>query len=147
MTKSIAYCTLIASATLIAILASYSPSVLSDNNKFLVGFVTHEFLSILGVILAITIASAGTLHLNLNEIEKEHKAPGTFKKTRAGIHSAAYWLIALFLGAVAVVVIKPLVANTEWAQTIFNGLALIILVWNGLILITITQTIFAIKPE
>lgn len=145
MTKSVAWCVLIAGIVLVCVLASYSPAVLGDSNGFLKNFVNHELLAILGVILAITIASAGQLHLTLNEIERNHGTPGSFDKTRDGIRSAAYWLIALFLIAVLVVVAKPLLASTPWAETLFNGGAIVILLWNGLILISIMQAIFAIK--
>jgi hypothetical protein len=145
MSRSVGYFVLGISLALVAILAIFRPSTLSDHNLFLAGFVTHELLSILGVILAITIASAGQLHLTLNEVERLYKSPGAFNKTRRGVHSAAYVLIGLFLAALAVVLIKPLVPSAEWSQSIFNGLAVVILIWNALILISITQTIFAIK--
>src|SRR5690606_5909899 len=109
MSRSIAYCVLIVSAALVVVLAAAAPSVLSDEkNSFLKDFVNHEFLNVLGVILAITLASAGQIHLALNRIE-ERQQKIFLIKTRAGVRSAAYWLIGLFLLAVVLVVVKPLI--------------------------------------
>src|SRR5690348_3187621 len=146
MTKSIAYCTLIVTMAMVFVLAAYAPAVLSDNNSFLKGFVTSEILNVLGVILAITLASAGQLHLSFNAIEERYQRVG-LSRSRAGVHRAAYFLIGLFIAAVIVVVVKPLLAKDEWSQTILNGFALEILLWNVLILISLTQTTFGMKAE
>ena len=146
MTKSIAYCALIVSSGVVIIIAVYSPTMLSDNNSFLRDFVNHEFLNVLGVILAITLASAAQLHLTFNRIEERYKQRG-LTKTRARLHQAAYWLIGLFLIAVVFVITKPIIAHTYALQSLFNGGAAIILLWNALILIGITQATFAIKAD
>lgn len=146
MSKSVAYCTLIATIAVILVLTATVPDLLSDSNAFLHGFVAEGLLNVLGVILAITLASAGQMHLTLNQIEEKHNQLA-FQRTRSGIKSAAYFLIALFLFAVVLVVAKPLVAHAPWAQSLCNGFALIAVLWNVLILISLTQGIFAIKPE
>ncbi|WP_323796240.1 hypothetical protein [Nisaea sp.] len=147
MSKNISYCILIVCVGLVLTLASSSPSILSDNNQFLKEFVGQAFLGILGVILAITLASAGQLHLTLNQIEEKYEEKNSFEKTRSGIRQASYWLISLFLFSVGLVVLKSLLAVDEWIQTIFNGFSLIVLIWNVLILITITKAIFHIRPH
>lgn len=148
MSRTVGYCALMVTATIVVVLAIGAPTVLGDtNNSFLKGFVNHELLAVLGVILAITLASAGQIHLTLNSIEERLGLPGaTFHRTRAGVRSSAYWLIGLFLMAVLLVVLKPLLARHDWSETLFNGAALVVLLWTALILISLTELIFAIKP-
>lgn len=147
MTPNIAYCSLIVMSGIVITLSVSCPTVLGDSNAFLKNFVNHEFLNILGVVLAITVASAAQLHLTFNQIEERFKKRG-FSKARSGVQQAAYWLIGLFLVSVVLVVAKPLLAcDYEWAQSLFNGAALLILLWYVLVLIALTQGVFAIKSH
>jgi len=148
MTKSVAYTSLIVSVGIVIALAIGAPTLLSDNgNGFLKSFVSHELLAILGVILAITLASAGQLHLTFNKIEEDYKQKNALNSARRSVQSAAYWLIGLFLFAVTLVVVKPLVATTPWSQTLFNGFAIVILIAYVLALIDLLKTTFAIGPK
>lgn len=147
MTWNIAYCSIIMAAGLISAFAVSSPETLSDKNAFLLNFVNHELLNVLGVILAITLASAGQLHLAFNKLEEQYRQKGGMSRTRAQVHRAAYWLIGLFFMAVILVVAKPRLALEPWSQTAFNGAALIILLCNVIVLISITQTIFKIPTK
>lgn len=146
MSKAVAYCTLIVALGVVLVVSVISPNALSDSNKFLQKFVGEGLLDVLGVILAITLASAGQLHLTLNQIEEKYKRRA-FERMRKSIRGAATALIALFAGAVVLVVTKPLIATTPTLESIFNGFALFILLWNVLLLISLTQGIFAIKSE
>jgi hypothetical protein len=147
MTPTIAYCTLIVSAGIIIVLSAYAPLLLSDANRFLREFVNHEFLSVLGVILAITLASTAQLHLTLNQIEERYKQAGGLSRTKVHVHRAAHCLIWLFVAGVTVVVLKPILAIQAWRQSLFNGMAIFIIVWNVLILMVVTRTVFKIKPK
>ncbi|BBK30374.1 hypothetical protein STHU_10080 [Allostella humosa] len=147
MSKTISWCILVIAAALVVVMAASAPMVLSDKNTFLMGFVNHEFLNLLGVILAITIASAAQLHLALNNIEEKHGGKDIFVRTRRGIRSGSYYLIALFLIGIVVVVAKPHLAHNEWSQTVFNGSALFILLWYALILVSVTNGILAVKAD
>jgi CBS domain containing-hemolysin-like protein len=148
MTKTIAYCALIIFFGVICAVSVAAPGILSDQNQFLKGFVTQEILAMLAVIVSITLASTSALHLELNKIEERHGHRG-FVKTRAGIKQAAFTLIILLVAAVALVVGKAAMALCleNRGQAFLNGLALFILLWNVLILISITQAVFAIKPN
>jgi hypothetical protein len=146
MSKSVAYCTLIVTFALVIALSACAPSVLSDSNTFLKSFADEGLLDVLGVILAITVASAGQLHLTLNQAEERH-GKIIFTRTRSGVRTATYMLIALFLVAVLLVVTKPMLSAAPWAQSLFNGSALFIVVWNVLLLLSLTQGIFGIKAD
>jgi len=145
MTKTTSYCILIVLAGVVVALASSNPSVLSDKNDFLARFVGSDLLNTLGVILAITLASAAQLHLAFNAIE-ERVDKVVFRKSRDGIRQASSWLIGLFLASVVLVIVKPLISSKEWAAALCNGAAIEIVVWNILVLISITHGVFGIKP-
>lgn len=147
MNRTIAYCLLIMFATASLVTAMVKPSWISDQNAFLAEFVNHEFLNILGVILAITLASTANIHLAFNRIEERHNAPGALSRSRANLRKATYWLLVLFGAAVVLVVVKPVVCQSETSQGIFNGAALLILLWHVLVLVSLTQLVFRIEPD
>jgi hypothetical protein len=136
-------CILVVFAGVVLVSTIAAPTILSDGNKFLLEFVGPEFLGILGVILAITLASSGQLHLAFNQIEERFKTHG-LTRTRASVRSDTYALIALFLVAVVVVIAKSALADSAWSQSLFNGTALLILLWNTLLLLSLTRTVFKI---
>jgi|SRR5450631_3900753 hypothetical protein len=146
MTRNIAICTLISALAVVLICAIYNPSYLSDQNTFMHHFVNHELLALLGIIMTITLASAASLHLEFNKIEEKFQKHG-LTNTRRGVMQGAYGLIFGFLLAMALVVFKPLLPHSEGAEAVVNGLALIILLFNVLILLELTQLAFAIKPN
>jgi membrane protease YdiL (CAAX protease family) len=148
MNRTIAYCALIVFFGVIAVMSVAAPGILSDRNLFMKGFVTQEILAMLAVIVSITLASTSALHLELNKIEERHGRRG-FARTRAGIKQAAFFLIALLVLAVLLVVGKSALGDClseRWASFL-NGLSLFILFWNVLILVSITQAVFGISPN
>lgn len=146
MTRNIAISSLIAALAVVLVCAIYNPSYLSDQNTFMHHFVNHELLALLGIIMTITLASAASLHLEFNKIEERYQRRG-LTKTRRGVVQGAYALIALFLLAVALVVFKPLFPHSESAEALINGVAVIVLIFNVLILLEMTQLAFAIQPH
>ncbi|MEZ0170776.1 hypothetical protein [Microvirga sp. TS319] len=146
MSTSIAYCILICFAAIIVVLSIGAPNVLADSNSFLSSFVGAELLNILGVIVAITLASAAQMHLALNGIEERFNRRNSFVATRAGIRAGSYTLIILFAAAFLLVVAKPHVATTAWSQSLVNGAAIFIVLWNVLVLVALTQGVFALGP-
>lgn len=147
MNKTIAYCSIIASSAVMLVISVVRADLLSDSNAFLKGFVNHEFLNILSVILAITLASAANIHLAFNTIEERHNTQGALSKSRFNLRKAAYWLIGLFLGGTAVVVLKPISCSGQTCEALFNSMALVILLWQVLILVSLTRLVFLIEPE
>lgn len=151
MTRSIGYCTLIVGFGVIICITAYSPHWINDKNNFLFNFVNHEFLSLLGVIVSLTIASTGQLHLSLNELEREAGKRFLFK-TRSNVKTSAYCLIILFVAALFLVVLKGALFNepSDWKDTAFafiNGSAIMIVLWSSLILASIIQIIFRVEPD
>jgi hypothetical protein len=146
MTKSIAICALLSAATVLTICVIVEPRWLSDNNAFLKEFSERDMLPVLGVVLAITLASAAQLHLEFNKVE-ERARKVFLNRSRSGVHEAAYGLIAAFLIAALLCIVKAILPDYERAQAIVNAFDIMILVFNILILIEITQVAFAIPPK
>lgn len=146
MNKTVSFVLLIVLAGLILACAISAPDILSDSNKFMADFVGPEFLGVLAVILAITLASSAQLHLEFNKIEERYKTLG-MTRTRGTVRQDTYMLIVLFAVGFALVVFKSLLATEAWAQTIFNGAAIIVVVMNVLLLIDLTRTTFSIPPH
>lgn len=121
------------------------PEWLSDKNDFLKGFLNHELLAVLGVIVTITLASAANLHLEFNRLED--KFGESFNEARAATKAYAYFLIVLFVTALMLVVLKPIVAETEFWQSIFNGAGILIIALNVLSLLDLTSAVFAIPAN
>ncbi|MHB8885688.1 MAG: hypothetical protein ACYC5H_11540 [Methylovirgula sp.] len=146
MTKTIAFCILIVTIGVLLSCVVCEPSFLSDSNRFLKGFVNGELLNVLGVILAITLASSANLHLEFNKIEERYKKVALVK-SRSEVKSGTYSLILVFGLAVLIVVLKPIVDNGERSEAVFNGLSLLTLEWYIIVMADILETALAIPAN
>ena len=129
----------------IGIISCAHPQWLSDDNSFLKGFVNHELLSVLGVIVTMTLAWPARLHLELNRMED-----GTgeeFKEARSATKAYAYLLIGLFTVSLALVVLKPLLAINQNLEAVFNGGAILIIALNILSWLDLTGAVLAIPSD
>jgi hypothetical protein len=147
MTRAIGIVILLAFGTVAIAIIAARPDWISDSNLFLKNFVNHEFLNVLGVVLAITLASAAQLHLAFNRIEEQYRVANALSRTRARLRQNTLTLIVLFLVSVVVVVIKPIASATPTAEAFFNMCALFVLLWQVLILVSLTELVFAIPPR
>jgi len=146
MNRRFAYLLLAVAAALGIAVSAARPDWISDNNAFLKNFVNHEFLNLLGVILAITLASVANIHLEFNKIEERAGARG-LTKSRQNLKKVTYWLIGLFMTAVALVIVKPIACGGATSEALFNAAALVIVLWHVLILIAIIQLVFVMEPD
>ncbi|MBN8913415.1 MAG: hypothetical protein J0H65_15425 [Rhizobiales bacterium] len=147
MTKGLAYGILLVFIAISLCLMAARPDWIADNNRFLRDFVNHEFINVLGITLAVTLASAAQIHLAFNRIEEQHRVRNALEKSRAQLRSNVYWLISLFALGVAVVTVKPIASMNATGEAFFNMTALGILLCHVLIMTALTQLVFAIEPE
>lgn len=146
MNKLFSYCVMVVAIATWICLSVAAPWALGDTqNSFLKNFVNHEMLSFLGVVVTITLASAASLHLELNKLEEQAKAR-IFFNTRHRIHQSAYALILGLIAGVALVTAKPLMGTTDTATSFVNGAALLIILFNVLVLTDLTKATFALTP-
>lgn len=147
MNKTVAQCTVISFIAVWIILSVAAPWVLSDGNALLASFISQGgFISFLGVVVTITLASAANLHLELNKMEEKIQKR-IFAKTRISLKKSAFWLIGMLVIGIVLASTKSLVCSTETAQSFFNGACLLIVLFNVLVLIDLTQTAFALEPS
>jgi hypothetical protein len=144
MTRSVYYCALFVAFGLLAATSIFRPALLAEN-AFLLNFVNHELINTMCVIATITLASTSQIHLHFNAIEERFKKQG-LSRTRAGVRQAAYGLIALLGLTVVLVTVRPAPGQHLEFLAFCNGMALFILFWSILILLSITRLVFAIKP-
>lgn len=146
MNRAMAYGTLLAYIVAAIAIIAARPDWLGDTNRFLRDFVNHEFVNVLGVTLAITLASAAQIHLALNRIEERVKVKDAFSETRRELHQDTYWLISYFVVGVVIVVVKPIIEGGTTMQAAFNAAALFVLLLHVLVLVSLTQLVFAMPP-
>ncbi|WP_415279882.1 hypothetical protein [Brucella sp. BZ] len=147
MGKVSSYLILLMAGIALSTISLVSPQYISDNNQFLKNFVNHEFLNILGVILAITLASVANIHLAFNRIEERFNKKNGLVKSRQNLKKAACWLIALFIIGGIIVIAKPVAISGDVSEALFNSASLVVLLWHVLILISLTELVFRIEPE
>ena len=137
-------------ALLAAVIATsrYQPSWLSDaGNPLVRDFFGSQMLSVLGVIVTITLASAANLHLELNRLEDASDSDESFPEARSATKSYAYLLIGLFAAAVALVILKPLLGMGASGEALFNGLGVFVVFLNVLALADLTSAVFQIPAS
>lgn len=133
---------LIGLATILLSISFCQPQLLSDQNTFLKQFVSEQLLATLGFILTVTLASAASLHLELNKIEDATGKP--FLLTRKSVRRSAYSLMALFATGTALVIIKPLLPIWQSNAAVANSVAILIIYFNLSVLYDLTRTVFKI---
>jgi hypothetical protein len=134
---------MVVSVGVVISLSSCCPWVLSDSNQFMKQLIGPELLSVLGVILAITLASTAQIHLAFNKVEEDHNKT-VFDAARSELRQGSYSLIGSFAVALAVLLMKSVMHFSEVAISLVNGSLVILLVFNLLVLTDITRTVFAL---
>lgn len=81
------------------------PSVLSDQSVFLKEFIGINLLSLLGVIVSITLASAANIYLELNRLEARFKKMN-LSGTKNALKNSAIALVTLLALAIILIAVK-----------------------------------------
>lgn len=120
----------------------FFPWAISDQNDFLRQFMNHEFLSFMGVVVTITLASTANIHISLRRKEELIKDDNAFSGTRFRVKASAFSLIwAMFL-SVVLVVTKPLLPSSVHVEAAANAFGIGIILWGILIILDITKLSF-----
>ncbi|TIP80614.1 MAG: hypothetical protein E5X63_30800, partial [Mesorhizobium sp.] len=146
MNNPLGYFVLFVAALAGVIVSLCDPILVSDRNQFLKGFVDADLLNILGVIFAITAASASNIHLELRRLEAMYQTPDAFLRTRREVKRGAFALVYLFVAAAGLMLLKPIFADGLCSQALFNSGAMFILLWNVLVLVALLELSFKVGP-
>ena len=142
MAKVLPWMILISLLTVLLTISFAAPHLLDDRNTFLADFVNHELLSVLGFIVAVTLASAASVHFELNKLQDETGKP--FERTRRSLGRSAFSLIVLFGAAFLIVIVKPLLPTAPYNAAVANSFAIAIIYFNLSVLLDLTRTVFKI---
>ena len=123
------------------------PDILAQNT-FLQGFINHEILNIMAVIMTISIATIATIHIWFNELEDKHKQK-VFGKARREINQSAFYFIGLFMAQLVCLVVRslPIFEKSDMALSFFNGAALLLLTFSVFTLLDIMGVVRKLTPE
>lgn len=146
MNSTIAIVVLILWAAISLSASAFLPFIFSDKNAFLKGFVTHEFVSFMGVLVTITLASAANLYVELNKLEARRSGL-VFDESKQHVRDSAYALIGSLIVSLVIVVSKPWVGLGLHGQSLVNCFALGVIVFAVMILIDLTQAAFDLDPK
>jgi hypothetical protein len=115
-------------------------------NEFVQGFVTHDALSIMAVIMTIAIASIATIHIWFNELEAKHETK-VFGKARREINHDAFVMIWLFIGELALLIIRNYFTGNMVAVSLFNGAGIVVFLSSVVTLIDVMSVVRALTPS
>jgi hypothetical protein len=125
-------------------ISNYFPAVLSDENEFLAGFLDTDFLTVLGFMISISLASAVNIHFKL--IDYTEKSGKPLPGTMAAIRKSCISLVLVFILALVLVILKPVFACSKTTQGFFNSFAIAVLYFNISVMYDLLNTALKIPP-
>lgn len=143
--KTLYITTLIVLAGLFTGASVCRPELLADND-FIKGFVEHDALNIMSVIMTIAIALIATIHIWFNELESKYQAKA-FGKARREINHDAFLLIWLFVGELTLLIFRSYFRGNALATSMFNGGAIILFLSSVITLIDVMDVVRALTPS
>ena len=139
---------LIATIALTAVFICFAisaPDVLPSND-FLEKFLGPDILNIMAVIMTIAIASIATIHIWFNELENKH-GKKVFGHARNEINQDASSLIGFFILETVVLFLRSFFQNCNVFLTLFDGAALMLLLFSVFCLMDIMEVIKSLTPK
>lgn len=135
---------LMALATFIASVVVCRPHWLAEN-AFLKGFVNHEVLALMSVILTVTLASVANIHMALNRIVARRFGGNSELKIAASevkreIKDNAWYIFWAFVLTIIVLLVKGLNMGNQLIVAISNG----IVVWAMFLFIVCMYDIYKV---
>jgi len=148
MVNLAAYIILFLFANLVVTISLCQPEFLSNNNAALANFFDNQFINVLGVIVALTVASASSISLELRKMEAAYAVKDGFSATRLEVQRGAFALIHLFLFSFLLVIFKKFVSDAggKVGEALIHGSALFLVFWNVMILFALMKLAFKIGP-
>lgn len=136
-------------------LSFFEPRWLAQN-AFLNGYVNHEILALLAVILTITMASVANIHLSITrslqsaikDVEKRKKVEAkAATPLRNEINSSAWLLFWAFVVCFVVVLIKGQFPKSLTVASMVNGVGIVVTLVNLFVIRDIYKTTFYMASD
>lgn len=143
--KIVRYGIFFCSATVVFAIVVCRPSWLVDN-KFIDEFVGPELLSLLVVILTITFASVANIHLSLHRftVSASKERRESIRDIRTEINYNAWLIFSAFVICVISLFVKGTVGDNLVGEAVTNGVCLLVLLLNVLVMHDLYHAIFAL---
>lgn len=129
------------SVAFMAMVSFKYPDALSDKNDFLRGFVNHEFLNFMGIVVTITLASTANLHIELKKLERD-AGKEFLARTKNAVRKSAYSLICAMLLSIVLAIVKPLLPVSDLSSALANTFALALILWGVSVIYDLTRLAF-----
>lgn len=139
---------LIAAALFVSVAILCKPEFFSSNT-FLVGFVNHEVISLMAVILTVTLASVANIHLAINRLVKERfdnssEAISLASDVKSELRQNCWFIFWGFLCAIILVFAKGALPANPTAIAIVHGAISWILLLYVMCMMDVYQVVFGI---
>lgn len=145
MNKNIPRITIVAIMSALLTISFYFPFVLSDKNKFLNSFTNGSYLSVMGTVVSITVASCSNIYLRLGQLEVDGKGP--FPGTKRALQKSAFSLIVIFAGAFFILIIKGAVGSSDRVGAFSNSVLIGGMFFFCSVLFDISRTAFKLPAK
>lgn len=143
--KYVFYTIFFGAAAILGAVIVCRPELLAGN-VFLRGFINHELVNILSVIVTVTAASGANLHLSFNRAEEALGREGLFQSARREVTKSVMILLVAFGATIVTLIFRSYWLDHETVLATFNAACLMILLLNVLVLIDLTTAIFELHP-
>lgn len=127
------------------IIAVARPSWTNDSNQFFDDFVGADFLSIMGIIVTITLASAANMYIEVNRFE-EKRPTVDFTRTRDALRTSAFFLVSFFAASFIIVVLKSYASPFSPWTAYLNTTSMLVIGYAILTLYDIADAAFSLPP-
>lgn len=135
---------LVISFTVICVLSMFYPNVLAKN-EFLIMFVGYDFLSFLGIVLSISIASLLQLSLSVSKDSRLDRDATKFVIDE--LRSTSIWMVGIFSSGLCLVFLRPFAAAFPHWLSLINGLAVFLIIFYLVMLLDTILATFDLHSE
>lgn len=145
MNKEVPRITLICLISALISVAIFFPHWINDQNRFLKGFLSGSYLSVLGTVTSITVASCTNIYIRLGQLEASGKGP--FVNTKKALRKSAFSLIFLFAACFFILVIKGVFDQNSRIDATINIALISGIFFFCSVMLDITRTAFALPSQ
>lgn len=121
------------------------PEFLAEN-RFLEGFVNHEYINVLAVIVTVSMVSVVQIHLEYTRIERRFKVK-VFGDARRAVNSSALILTGMLALAFAISFVRAQVGDEKVAVSIVHTIALLTILEAIFIMYDLVDTVCTMAEE
>ena len=128
------------------IAVSVSWPTLFAKNKFLLDFVTHEYVNVLAVLVTVSMVSVVQIHLEYTRIERRFKMR-VFNEARKAVNLSAVVLVTILAASFLLSFLRAEVADNDFWTSIIHIAALMTILEGIFIMYDLVSTVCVMAEE